>query len=208
MSRFSFDDLFDQPGKPENKNYPLVFDDDQEPVRIICPTTQGPFIAGGACLQWFQDKPVGWSDIDIFCVDMNQFNELRQRLYTQSSCQEKYNTENASTLTFISKKNKMRNWTIQIISKRFYDGLEDVVNSFDISVCQIGTDGTNWVMGEHTASDIRNKVLRMNYPLQPQAAKRLVKYCAYGYRPVDGLIENIKQNDISAWKFTAQEEYE
>jgi hypothetical protein len=208
MSRFSFDDLFDIPEKPKVKDYPLVHADDQEPVRVICPTPQGPFIAGGSCLQWYQQKPIDQADIDIFCVDKHQVNELKQRLHAQATVQEKYHTENALTYSYVSKSKRSRYWTVQIITKRFYDSLQDVVNSFDISVCQIGTDGTNWAMGEHTASDIRNKVLRMNYPLQPQAAKRLVKYCTYGYRPVDGLIENIVQNDISTWKFTSMEEYE
>ena len=207
MSRFSFDDLFGKPEEPK-KDYPLVHADDQEPVRVICPTPQGPFIAGGSCLQWYQHKPIDQADIDIFCVDSNQVKELKQRLHAQATVQEKYHTENALTYAYVSKSKIRRYWTVQIITKRFYDSLQDVVNSFDISVCQIGTDGTNWVMGEHTASDIRNKVLRMNYPLQAQAAKRLVKYCSYGYRPVDGLIENIVQNDISAWKFTSMEEYE
>lgn len=207
MSRFSFDDLF---GKPEEakKDYPLVHADDQEPVRVICPTPQGPFIAGGSCLQWFQQKPIDHADIDIFCVDSNQVKELKQRLHAQATVQEKYHTENALTYSYVSKSKRSLYHTVQIITKRFYDSLQDVVNSFDISVCQIGTDGTNWAMGEHTASDIRNKILRMNYPLQPQAAKRLVKYCTYGYRPVDGLIEDIVHNDMSTWKFTSMEEYE
>jgi len=208
MSRFSFDDLFDTSEKPKVKDYPLVHADDQEPVRVICPTEQGPFIAGGACLQWYQHKPVEQADIDIFCVDKHQVNELRNRLLDQSNLQEKYHTENAFTYLYVSKSKIRRFWTVQIITKRFYDRLDDVINNFDISVCQIGTDGTNWAMGKHTASDIRNKILRMNYPLQPQAAKRLVKYCTYGYRPVDGLIEDIVHNDMSTWKFTSMEEYE
>lgn len=208
MSLFSFDDFFNQPEKPKVKDYPLVFPVDQEPIRVICPTPQGPFIAGGACLQWYQQKPVDQADIDIFCVDRHQVNELKQRLHDQADVQEKYHTENALTYYYVSKQNRKNNWTVQIITKRYADSLQDVVDNFDISVCQIGTDGDRWVMGKHTASDIRNKVLRMNYPLQAQAAKRLVKYCSYGYRPVDGLIEDIVHNNISTWKFTAMEEYE
>jgi hypothetical protein len=68
-------------------------------------------------------------------------------------------------------------------------------------------DGHTWTLGKITASDIRQKNLRMTLPLLPDAAKRLTKYWSYGYRPVPGLLKSIAQNPESRWTFDPSEEY-
>ena len=61
-----FDDidwLVKKPKKELSKSlllYPTVHKEDQLPVNIIMPDLNtGPWIAGGACLRWFQNNPVG-----------------------------------------------------------------------------------------------------------------------------------------------------
>ena len=88
-------DIFERMGdfetKPLHKNhskavdvveFPCVHRDDSEPLSIIWPDLkQGPWIAGGACLRWYQCQPVGENDIDIFCssAEQDRASSMRSR---------------------------------------------------------------------------------------------------------------------------------
>ena len=53
--------------------FACVHNSDQEPVNLILPNLkEGPWIAGGAALRWYQDQSVGDSDIDVFCSSEEQ----------------------------------------------------------------------------------------------------------------------------------------
>jgi len=207
---WDLDKIFDSITAPEGTNslsakeinYALVHRNDINVVKMIDPTADGPWIAGGACLKWFDNSPIGDADIDIFCANKNQASILIDKLH--SKLQQVYKTENATT--FREYKGS-KTWNIQVITKNYYSSLEEVVNSFDITVCEIGTDGDRWILGNQFAKDFHSKTLRMKYPLQDSSVKRLLKYWVYGYRPVDGLIEDIINNPQSRWKFNPEEDY-
>lgn len=190
--------------------FPCGHVDDQEPMNLIVPHPTGPWIAGGAALRWYQGLPVGDSDIDIFCRDQQQAEEVIDRIKSYGRYHTRYESDNALTLEYYSKSNEIVNkrWTLQVIKRRYFKSLKEVIDSFDITVCQIGTDGNQWLLGKNTAKDIRERNLRMGFPLQPDAAKRLVKYWTYGYRPVEGLLESIKTNPTGKKMFQSNEDYE
>jgi len=216
-----FSDIFvrigDIESKPLHKNhgkavdtvgFPCVHIDDSEPLTIIWPDLkQGPWIAGGACLRWYQSQPVGENDIDVFCSSPEQTQRIIDDIKSYGRYTTKYESENATTLSYHDKEGK-KYWTLQIIKRRYFTSLKDVIDNFDITVCQIGTGGNDWLLGKHTARDIRERNLRMNLPLQPDAAKRLAKYWTYGYRPVDGLLDAVRTNPVAKKMFTTNEDYE
>jgi hypothetical protein len=188
------------------KKHMTVHLDDREAVTIIEPNLEtGPWIAGGAALRWYQNMPVGESDIDVFCKNTQQADALIDRIKSHNRFIVKYESNNATTIQHLSSDGK--GWTIQIIKKRFFNSLEEVIDNFDITVCQIGTSGNEWILGDNTAKDIREHNLRMRLPLQPDAPKRLTKYWIYGYRPVPGLLDEIQNNPNTRWKFTSDEDY-
>ncbi len=203
--------------KPLHKNhgktvdivgFPCVHHNDSEPLTIIWPDLkQGPWIAGGACLRWYQGQPVGENDIDVFCSSPEQAQRIIDNIKSYGRYTTKYESENATTLSYHDKDSK-KYWTLQIIKRRYFTSLKDVIDNFDITVCQIGTGGNDWLLGKHTARDIRERNLRMNLPLQPDAAKRLAKYWTYGYRPVDGLLDSVRSNPVAKKMFTTNEDYE
>lgn len=214
-------DIFERMGdfetKPLHKNhskavdvveFPCVHRDDSEPLSIIWPDLkQGPWIAGGACLRWYQGQPVGESDIDIFCSSAEQAQSIIDEIKGYGRYSTKYESDNATTLSYYSKDSN-KTWTLQVIKRRYFTSLKDVIDNFDISVCQIGTAGNDWLLGKNTARDIRERNLRMNVPLQPDAVKRLTKYWTYGYRPVDGLLDAVKANPVGKKMFQSNEDYE
>ena len=181
--------------------YPVVNNADKKPVIEIQPDLEnGPWIAGGAALQWYQGLPVGKSDIDIFCASEKQADEVLKRLRRDSSHYVRYNTKNAVSLEW-------NNWDLQVIKRRYYSNIQEVIDSFDITVCQIATTGSDWVMNSNTAKDIRERNLRFTHPLHPDSIKRLTKYWIYGYRPVEGTIDAILNDPVTKWSFNPMEDY-
>jgi hypothetical protein len=194
--------------EPVIYSVPTVHADDKEAVCIIQPDLEnGPWIAGGACLRWFQNQPVGESDIDVFCKNAVQAQQVIERIKSYGRFQVKFESENAVTLTYHKKDEWHNNWTIQVITRRYFSSLREVINNFDITVCEIGTTGTEWELGPFTARDVRERNLRFKLPLQPDSPKRLVKYWTYGYRPVEGTIEAIQANPDTRWTYSSDEEY-
>jgi hypothetical protein len=190
------------------QEYPVIHRKDLEPVSIIEPDLkQGPWIAGGACLRWFQNQPLDDSDIDVFCRDSIQADEVIDRIKSYGRYHIKYQSENAVTFDHWATAGGDR-WTIQVIRRRFFKDIREVIDSFDISVCQVGTTGTEWILGPNAARDIRERNLRFKMPLQPDAPKRLTKYWVYGYRPVEGTLEAIQNNPDTRWTYSQEEDYQ
>ncbi len=212
-----FSDIGNFEKKPLHKNhgtavdiveFPCVHKDDSEPLSIVWPDLkQGPWIAGGACLRWYQGQPVGESDIDIFCSSAEQAQRIIDEIKSYGRYTTKYESDNAVTLSYYGKESS-KSWTLQVIKRRYFRSLKEVIDNFDISVCQVGTAGNDWLIGKHTARDIRERNLRMNTPLQPDAAKRMVKYWTYGYRPVEGLLDAVNSNPVAKKMFQSNEDYE
>lgn len=189
--------------------FPTVHVDDSEPFTIIWPDIQrGPWIAGGAVLRWYQGQPVGDSDIDVFCRSPQQATTLIEEIKSYGRFYVKHKSENAVTIEYNNKDDFNKKWTIQIITKRFYQSAQEVIDNFDITVCEIATCGNEWIMNPQTARDIRERNLRFKMPLQTDAPKRLTKYWTYGYRPVEGTVEAICSNVDVRWKYEPGEEYD
>lgn len=189
--------------------YPTVPIGDREAVAVIEPNFEhGPWIAGGAPLRWYQDLLVGDSDIDVFCRDVRQAQRTIEQVKNYGRFVSKHQSDNAVTLKYFKKDDISVSWNIQIIVRRYFNSLQDVLDHFDMTVCQIGTTGKEWILNPSTAQDIREKNLRFNYPLHADALKRLTKYWTYGYRPVPGTIESIQNNPDAVWNFEHDGDYE
>jgi hypothetical protein len=189
-------------------DFPTVPKQDSEPFTIIWPDLErGPWVAGGAALRWYQGQPVGENDIDIFCRSAAQAKTIIDAVKSYGRYTTKFESDNATTLSYWAKDNS-RTWTLQIIKRRYFNSLQEVIDNFDITVCQIGTCGNNWLLNKDTAKDIRERNLRMNMPLHPDAAKRLAKYWTYGYRPVGGLLDSVRTNPVGKKVFEIDGDYE
>lgn len=197
-------DTSEQPVFPYN----TVHADDWEPVTVIDPQPEGPWICGGAALSWYTGRPVRESDIDVFCADKLQASELASWL-TEKGASRLHFSENAATYHYNSRVSGCNHfWKIQIIQRDYFTSIEDVIDHFDISVTMIGTDGNQFFFNEDAISDISTKTLRMTLPIRAGAVKRYCKYVAYGYRPVPGLHAQIFGNPDTSWEFDPSEDYD
>ena len=212
----SFDKFLDafkdrKPKEYVNK-YPTVPEQDWPALDIIQPNAKdGPWIAGGSCLKWYQGQTVNMSDIDVFFRDAFQLRRVMNRIEDTKRCHVKYRSDNAITYEYTTERDSLEDsytvFTIQLIQHKYFNSMQEVIDRFDFSVCQVATCGEEWVLGEHTARDIRTRSLRAVGDVKGDIAKRLTKYWIYGYRPVDGLMNDIISNPNTKYKFNQDEDY-
>lgn len=167
---------------------------------------EGPWLAGGAVLSWYNNEPVGLGDFDIFFKDLRQFDEMFGRLM-RSHATIVYTSENALTLHLTIDDDVKR---IQLIRKRYFQSATDVLSQFDFTVCQLVTDGWNIGAGDKTYEHIKEKKIALANPASRAIIKRIIKYTSYGYNPDRELIQTIIDNpDDYDWQFNnVDENYE
>ncbi len=182
----------------------IVHKNDQSAIEIIAPNLKnGPWIAGGAVLAWYNGTPTQDRDIDVWCKSEKQLNVLNNKLNTIKgtdatcyiSC---FVTENA--ITYTCKQHSITKWKIQLIKKLAATPLE-VINRFDFTVCQLVTDGSRILCGENTLAHIKNKTLAKNTSNSTNSISRLIKYWSYGFEPEPTLLDfYINNSDGINWE--------
>lgn len=180
----------------------FVHKKDQLLLELINPNINGPWIAGGACLAWYQNKPCT-TDIDVYFANEQQFSAVEQKFRNFKSSELIATSKNALTFSVV---HAVEKWTVQIIRKQFYPSLKAVISDFDITVCQIGWDGDKITVGKNFVHDVANRVLRFQN-ISPQSHKRLVKYMCYGFKPVDNCIEKLIQSNNIDWLSKGSDHY-
>ena len=168
-----------------------------------------PYIAGGACLAWYQHQSVA-TDIDLYFYSPMQFERFkedfeRSKFFTHGCYTIKTNTNNALTYG-VTDYDTGKNWAVQLIKKDWYSTVEDVLDKFDITVCKIGYDGKRVVTRSTFIDDVATRTLRFDN-INPMSHKRLVKYMAYGYEPTLGEIERLVNDENIDWETKGTDHY-
>lgn len=169
-----------------------------------------PYIAGGACLAWYQNRTVD-SDIDLYFQSKMHFEsfkhdfELSEMFRDHGSYTVKATSDNALTYG-VHDRTTDKSWTVQLIKKNYYSTLEAVLDDFDITVCKIGFDGRRVAMRSTFARDEQYRLLKFDN-VNPQSHKRLVKYMAYGYQPAHHTYEQVCMSDNIDWTTMGTDHY-
>ncbi len=72
---------------------------------------------------------------------------------------------------------------IQLITKRFYENVEDLIDSFDINACRIALYQNNIYINKVTINDIKKKLVTLNTITHPNSTfRRIMKYSKKGYK--------------------------
>jgi len=186
-------------------NLLTIHSTDRELIRSLNLENYNAIVAGGAALRWFQDYTVEEHDIDIWFPTVESMNKFRMNI----DYHPKFDTAYASTYL-------ISNTKVQIIKKPYRTNIDEsteknvlnLLDNFDITVCQIATDGDTWYYSDNFINDLKNKYLRMT-KINENSIKRLFKYWSYGYQPDDELIKNIIANPKTIWDYTklTEEDY-
>lgn len=143
---------------------------------------KGPWICGGAVMKTYLGEPLD-TDIDIFFASQEQFYEAVVSMTSNATLTK--DTTFSKTFDFvIEHKGKESRKTVQLIQFVFKEKASEIIDIFDLSVCQIAFDGKRVVACDGVLEDIKNKRVRVNIDKiqQPGSTlKRFVKYASRGY---------------------------
>lgn len=139
--------------------------------------TEGVYIAGGIMRKAI-DTTDEVMDIDVFFKNIKAAEEFKQKLK-----QIGYNEVFACPLGELYTYKRGEDVKVQLITKFFYNSLEELVDSFDITACCAGTtDGSDFYSHRRFFTDVLNKNIYLNTITYPVATlNRITKYVRKGY---------------------------
>lgn len=180
----------------------IIHPNDKEIFNFLNIGEHRAFIAGGAALAWYQGTPVEQRDIDIWFESPKDLLKMREFLNSSNSsvCMQTFHSADAETWT-IDLYRLHKKYRVQLITNYFSSDPYSIINRFDITVCQILTNGERWWHTGDFIQDLHNRVLRMNHTHQ-KSLKRLLKYWTYGFEPDQATLENILNNTELTWEYS------
>lgn len=142
-----------------------------------CP---GSYLAGGSLRRLISGEGFdGKEDFDLFFKDEESINRFWEQ--NETSLEVVYETDKNTSVIY-RPPDKEYSLRIQVIYFLYYQNLEEIINSFDFTVCQFATDGQEIVCGKTSLDDLLNKRLVVNRITYPTSSVyRLAKYMQAGY---------------------------
>ena len=144
----------------------------------------GPWLAGGSILRWFNNEEE--ADYDIFFNDGEQLDKAKTTMFNAG-----YNMEDSSSYAY-TYRHHSKEFTIQLCFKEFYNTPKEVIDSFDFKVCK-WICANNMILSYNKTIDhaqrkeiVIDKIQNAAYMLQ-----RLFKYNKRGYTFDDSQIRYI-----------------
>lgn len=174
---------------------------DKEIIEVLA-TCKGSYIGGGALRSVFDNTPI--KDYDIFFASEDVVNCVLGEFLIRNYITVFYCSEHK----LISlKKDKI---LVQLVTDKFYNSLDELVESFDLVPCCIGYSPHDNVVKMH--DDFLNcvfarkiKINKVTYPLS--TFLRIHKYIKYGYKieAIDFLnyckeVSRFDINDNDIWR--------
>jgi hypothetical protein len=165
-----------------------------EACGIVFSAENGPWLAGGAVRR----SVLGLSDegdFDLFFKNEEQLNAVIDALdiaNTDSKMTTISKTEDVDTILWETSGDIPHTYKIQLIYKRTYGSLTDLLDSFDFTVCQFAYAGDKIYAGQYSLWDLGRKRLavhRITFPVS--SVRRMIKYGNQGFYVCNGAITAI-----------------
>lgn len=154
----------------------------------------GPWLCGGAVRNTILQKPLD-TDLDFFFLNEGQYKDTKEKLKRKFTKDKE--TEHHVQYSGLIKDKK---YIIQLIKFKYFNNLVECLDEFDYTICQLGYDGRDFVVGEHSLWDLaRNRLVvnKITYPVS--STRRLLKYARKGFIACNGtlttLLEKTKNID-------------
>lgn len=157
----------------------------------------GPWICGGAVRKAVVNESLD-SDFDFFFRSENNFKEWKTKLVRNGLSLLKENEKNEVWIlpTSIDSENSvyLPEMKVQLIKFRWYDSIQDVLESFDFTISQFGFDGENIYCGDWSLFDLsRKKLVPLQLTYAMSSFRRLTKYAAQGFTFCSGGLADMLQ---------------
>lgn len=156
---------------------------------------KGRWLGGGAIRRAILDGNCS-SDWDMFFDSQETLDSFVEQCQSYSVENLKENDHNISfTITLPIKKDDSEEpvkFDIQAIKVSYYIDPEDVIDTFDYTICQFITDGEGLWTGESSLFDLSRKKLVVNRITFPVASlRRLLKYTNQGFYACSGCLQSL-----------------
>lgn len=137
----------------------------------------GVILAGGS-LRALVDPSDTICDYDLFFTDTSKISYVQEYLLGN-----KYSLifqcPKGELSTYFNAESKTK---VQLITKRQYNDMQDLISSFDITACCCAYDGETFEKNDRFIFDVLNKLININKIEYPVATmKRIAKYSQKGY---------------------------
>lgn len=151
------------------------------------------WIAGGALRRTLLNEEKINSDIDYFFSNETEFNKFKLTIEDTFSNHHKIISVNEFNTTFevnvCIDGDETRKLKLQAIKLQYYKTPEEIINSFDFTICQFAWDGTNLICTDRALWDLARKKLVVHKITYPVASlRRLVKYTQQGFYACSGCL--------------------
>jgi hypothetical protein len=163
-------------------------------------TPEGPWLGGGALRRTLLGEQPE-SDFDFFFASADQFDAFAGVIQSEGGRLVAETEHHQTYLLTIAEKTR----ALQLIRFKFYTSAEDVINSFDYTICQFAFDGQTLTMGDLSLWDLARKRLVLNVITYPVSTlRRLLKYQRQGYFACSGCLTSILQQTAQSPELLAQ----
>lgn len=152
----------------------------------------GPWIAGGAARRILQGRSLEDGDIDLFFHSFKSWSDFEKDLINKGY-EKTYRSTNATTFDVDGRK-------VQIIRRRYYESLRDVLRDFDVTASQVAVHGDRVIALKTAGDDIKANVLRYaeeGRVVKASAVPRGLKYINYGFVPEPGYFRRMIKEGLS-----------
>jgi len=177
----------------------------------------GPWIAGGSLLRTKMGLLMN-TDIDIFFKNEKQYLDYEIKIKNDVGnkfeyiSQEKNNYAHTIYIKYMGKKYKL-----QLIVFKYYESPCDMLDNFDLDICQIAYDGDRLYVAENTFKSIDNLDMHINHVNNPAyVMSRCMKYARLGFKMSNSEINkffslasksNVQNSADKQFKNESEEEY-
>lgn len=147
----------------------------------------GPWIAGGALRRTIGNKEPD-SDFDFFFRNEDQLEKFAENLDEKEFKRVNETEHHVQYSGQIADAQRI----IQLIKFRYYENTEDVIDSFDFTICQFVFDGAELTCGDFSLWNLGRRRLaihKISFPLSTM--RRVLKYGSQGFIACGGALTQI-----------------
>lgn len=149
-----------------------------------------PWLAGGALRRLITKQDFLSGDFDFFFKSEQQRKNFEGQLIAQGF-ELKRSTKHAHEFHYQNFEDN-KTLKVQSIFFKYYDNPEEIINSFDYTLCQLVYDGEQLYCGDYALWDIARKKLVINkITFATASVRRMIKYALQGYTVCGGAITHV-----------------
>lgn len=154
----------------------LVMPSISRKVIITVQRLEGCWLAGGAALALYTGDTHSIKDWDLFFKSWDHWQFAKETFKNMGFA---YKTESEWSHTF-----ELSGVEVQLVTRHFYDKVDDIFSKFDFTVCCFALDGNDLCYTAEAKKDVMNKELNFIYTENlPTCIKRIARYGAKGFMP-------------------------